>query len=201
MQIIRNKLLRQYRNKKNLAYLYPKHKIMRKLIHFSKINLKVTICMLLSFALFSCKQESQQDTENKAQVIVSKKPEYFLLRPDLEKMYGYTQAVKVGNLVKIGGVISIDDNGNALAKDDYLQQMKNCYASLEKVLKHYGCTFDDVVLENIYTTSMAELQKNASYRQEIYKNHFPTGSWIGVKELGLPEMMIEIELEALIPAN
>jgi len=45
---------------------------------------------------------------------------------------------------------------------------------------------------------MTELQKSASYRQEIYKNHFPTGSWIGVKELGLPEMMIEIEIEALI---
>ncbi|WP_149272933.1 RidA family protein [Pareuzebyella sediminis] len=150
-----------------------------------------TIFLLLSFTLFGCKQE----TEN------SERPEYFFLRPDLEKMYGYTQAVKVDNIIKVGGVISIDENGNPIAKDDYLQQMKNCYASLEKVLEHYGCTFDDVVLENIYTTSMAELQKSASYRHEIYKNHFPTGSWIGIKELGLPEMMIEIELEALIPGK
>ena len=79
--------------------------------------------------------------------------------------------------------------------------MKNCYASLDKVLAHYGCTFNDVFLENIYTTSMADLQKNASYRHEIYKNHFPTGSWIGIKELGLPEMQIEIEIEALVPPS
>jgi enamine deaminase RidA (YjgF/YER057c/UK114 family) len=174
---------------------------MSKQIQFANITFKTTIFLLLSIVLFSCKQESQQDTESTTQVVQSEKPEYFLLRPDLEKMYGYTQAVKVGNLVKIGGVISIDDNGNAIAKEDYLQQMKNCYASIEKVLKHYGCNFDDVILENIYTTSMAELQKNAAYRHEIYKNHFPTGSWIGIKELGLPEMMIEIEIEALIPEN
>jgi enamine deaminase RidA (YjgF/YER057c/UK114 family) len=38
------------------------------------------------------------------------------------------------------------------------------------------------------------LEKSA-YRAEIYKNGFPTGSWLGVKELALPEFMIEIELE------
>jgi len=172
---------------------------MSKRIQLPNIAVKATFFLLLSFALFSCKQETSKTNETTIETGKPEKPEYFLLRPDLEKMYGYTQAVRVGNIVKIGGVISIDEKGNAIAKDDYLQQMKNCYASLDKVLKHYGCTFDDVVLENIYTTSMAELQKNASYRHEIYKNHFPTGSWIGIKELGLPEMMIEIELEALIP--
>ncbi|MFZ6664642.1 RidA family protein [Peijinzhouia sedimentorum] len=162
---------------------------------------KATIIVLLSFALFSCQQKPQGDDETTVIAVKSEEPEYFLLRPELEKMYGYTQAVRVGNLVKIGGVISIDDKGSPIAEGDYLQQMKNCYASLDKVLKYYGCTFDDVILENIYTTSMAELQKNASYRHEIYKNHFPTGSWIGINELGLPEMMIEIEIEALVPQN
>lgn len=155
--------------------------------------------LLLSFVVFSCKQEHEKTNESPTKVEKSEKPEYFLLRPKIEKMYGYTQAVRIGNLVKIGGVISIDDDGNAIAKGDYLQQMKNCYESINKVLKNYGCTFNDVVLENIYTTSMAALQTSASYRQEIYKNHFPTGSWIGIKELGLPEMMIEIEVEALVP--
>ena len=36
----------------------------------------------------------------------------------------------------------------------------------------------------------------SGYRNEIYKKQFPTGSWLGVKELALPEFMIEIELEA-----
>jgi enamine deaminase RidA (YjgF/YER057c/UK114 family) len=63
------------------------------------------------------------------------------------------------------------------------------------VLKHYGCTFDDVVVENVFTTNMPEFLNQAAYRNTIYKKQFPTGSWLGVKELALPEFMIEIELE------
>lgn len=174
---------------------------MKKYIQLSSKLFTATLLIVISFALFSCKNESQKSSEVTTEIEKYEKPEYFLLRPELEKMYGYTQAVRVGDIVKIGGVISIDEQGKPTAIDDYLQQMKNCYVSLDKVLKHYGCTFDDVILENIYTTSIADLQQNASYRHEIYKNHFPTGSWIGVKELGLPEMMIEIEMEALIPEN
>lgn len=78
---------------------------------------------------------------------------------------------------------------------DFEQQMKNYYSDLEKVLNHYDCTFDDVVVENVFTTNMTRFLKVAGYSTEIYKNHFPTGSWLGVKELALPEFLIEIELE------
>ena len=122
-------------------------------------------------------------------------PEYFLLRPETEKAYGYSHAVKIGNDIKISGAVSMDDAGAPTAKGDLLQQMKNCYSDLDKVLKHYGCTFDDVVVENIFTTNMPEFLKQSVYRNTIYKKQFPTGSWLGVKELALPEFMIEIELE------
>ncbi|HCY75543.1 MAG TPA: RidA family protein [Ignavibacteriales bacterium] len=122
-------------------------------------------------------------------------PEYFYLRPKVEKEYGYTHAVKIGNDIKISGAVSMDDEGNPTAVGDFLQQMKNCYSDLDKVLKHFGCTFDDVVVENIFTTNMPEFLKQAGYRNTIYTKQFPTGSWLGVKELALPEFMIEIELE------
>ena len=122
-------------------------------------------------------------------------PEYFNLRPEVEKTYGYTHAVKIGNDIKISGAVSMDDKGVPTAKGDLGQQMKNCYSDLDKILKHYGCTFDDVVMENILTTNMPEFLKQSAYRNSIYKKQFPTGSWFGVKELALPEFMIEIELE------
>lgn len=130
--------------------------------------------------------------------IKSEKPEYFNLRPEVEKSYGYSHAVKIGNDIKISGAVSMDDTGAPTAIGDLLQQMKNCYSDLDKVLKHYGCTFDDVVVENIFTTDMPEFLKHAEYRSTIYKKQYPTGSWLGVKELALPEFMIEIELEAHI---
>lgn len=125
-------------------------------------------------------------------------PEYFSLRPETEKAYGYTHAVKIGNDIKISGAVSMDDAGNPTAIGDLSQQMKNCYSDLDKVLKHYGCTFDDVVVENIFTTNMPEFLNQSGYRNTIYTKQFPTGSWLGVKELALPEFMIEIELEAYI---
>ncbi len=123
-------------------------------------------------------------------------PEYFLLRPEVEKQYGYTHAVRIGNDIKISGAVSMDDKGNPTAVGDLEQQMKNAYSDLEKVLKHYGCTFDDVVAENVYTTDMAGFMKVSGYRNSIYKKQFPTGTWVEVKGLALPEFMIEIELEA-----
>ena len=126
------------------------------------------------------------------------KPEYFLLRPEVERAYGYSHAVKIGNSIKISGAVSMDDEGNPTAVGDIAQQMKNCYSDLKKILKHFNCTFDDVVKEDVFTTNMPLFLEHAGYRAEIYKNHFPTGSWLGVKELALPELLIEIELEVHI---
>ena len=126
------------------------------------------------------------------------KPEYFLLRPEVEKAYGYSHAVKIGNSIKVSGAVSMDDEGNPTAVGDLGHQMRNCYKDLRKVLEHFGCTFDDVVEENIFSTDMPLFLQNAAYRAEIYTNHFPTGTWLEVKGLALPEFMIEIEIEAHI---
>jgi len=123
-------------------------------------------------------------------------PEYFLLRPEVEQAYGYTHAIKIGDDIKISGAVSMDDQGNPTAVGDLEQQMKNAYSDLEKVLQHYGYTFDDVIAENIFTTDMARFLEVAAYRSSIYTKQYPTGTWLEVKGLALPEFMIEIELEA-----
>lgn len=155
------------------------------------------LLLMFSFIIQSCNQKPKQEVEQieKGVDVEAYKPEFFLLRPEIEKAYGYSHAVKIGNSIKISGAVSMDDEGNPTAVGDLGQQMRNCYTDLEKILKHYGCTFDDVVVENIFTTDMPLFLENAGYRAEIYKNNFPTGSWLGVKELALPELMIEIELE------
>jgi len=169
-------------------------------IIMKKLTNRLTLSLLLlvmGFSIQSCQQNQQNETKEteKEVIFAPEKPEYFLLRPEVEKAYGYTHAVKIGNDIKISGAVSMDDEGNPTAIGDLEQQMKNCYSDLEKVLRHYGCTFDDVVVENVFTTNMPLFLEKAGYRNQIYKNHFPTGSWLGVKELALPEFMIEIELE------
>lgn len=123
-------------------------------------------------------------------------PEYFLLRPAVEKEYGYSHAVKIGDDLKISGAVSMDDKGVLVAPGNMDQQMKNCYSDLEKILKHYGYGFDDVVVENVFTTNMAEFIKVSGYRHSVYKKQFPTGTWLEVKGLALEGQLIEIDMEA-----
>tara|TARA_R110002124_G_scaffold84681_6_gene220307 strand:+ start:9523 stop:10095 length:573 start_codon:yes stop_codon:yes gene_type:complete len=164
----------------------------------TKVIIGVLFLSLIN-SISSCSEMPKQVTiVEKAETIahsVSETPDYFLLRPEVEKAYGYSHAVKIGNSIKISGAVSMDDEGNPTAIDNFEQQMKNCYADLDKILKHYGCTFNDVVVENVFTTDMAKFLEVAGYRTEIYKTQFPTGSWLGVKELAIPEFLIEIELE------
>ena len=161
----------------------------------------ITIALLAAISMSSCNEKSKAETktveksESTKTFVADETPDYFLLRPEIEKAYGYSHAVKIGNDIKISGAVSMDDEGNPTAVGDFEQQMKNCYSDLEKILKHYGCTFDDVVVENVFTTNMPKFLEVAAYRNEIYKKQFPTGSWLGVKELALPEFLIEIELE------
>jgi enamine deaminase RidA (YjgF/YER057c/UK114 family) len=166
---------------------------MEKIInHLNQFALLLVVGVLI-FSIQSCKEGNKEADET---TINNEKPEYFLLRAEVEKNYGYSHAVKIGDDLKISGAVSMDDAGNPTAVGDLAQQMKNCYSDLEKVLKHYGYTFDDVVAENVYTTNMAEFIRVSGYRNEIYKKQFPTGTWLEVKGLALPEFMIEIELEA-----
>jgi enamine deaminase RidA (YjgF/YER057c/UK114 family) len=152
---------------------------------------KLTFVLLLVAAGCSTTPETEQN-----QSIRSESPEYFTLRPEFEKNNGYSHAVRVGNELKISGAVSMDDKGNLTAPGDMKQQMINCYDDLDKVLKYYGYTWDDVVVENVLTTNMPEFEKHSAYRKTIYRKQFPAGSWFGVRELALPGQLIEIELEA-----
>lgn len=162
------------------------------------INLLIRFALVLAigalaFSVQFCKEAKEEVKETTVQ---EKTPEYFLLRPELEKMYGYSHAVKIGNDLIISGAVSMDDDGNLIGAGDMDLQMKNCYSDLEKILKHFGYTFDDVVTENVYTTDMAEFIRVSTYRNTIYKKQFPTGTWLEVKGLALPNQMIEIDMEA-----
>jgi 2-iminobutanoate/2-iminopropanoate deaminase len=166
---------------------------MRKAFILSGQMRLLAVITVLIIASQSCKEKT---VEVKETVITKEVPEYFLLRPEVEKAYGYSHAVRIGDDLKISGAVSMDDAGNLTAAGNMEQQMKNCYGDLEKILKHYGYTFDDVVVENVFTTDMAEFIRVAGYRNTIYKKQFPTGTWLEVKGLALQGQLIEIDMEA-----
>ncbi len=162
-------------------------------------TLLFTVTMLTVMSIINgCNNAEKSGTTTVYDIPVAKvdSPEYFNLRPKLEKEYGYTHAVKIGDDLKISGAVSMNDSGIIVGPGNMELQMKNCYSDLEKILQHYGYTFDDVVAENIYTTSMADFIKVSGYRNSIYKKQFPTGTWLEVKGLAVSGQLIEIDMEA-----
>jgi len=161
-------------------------------------SLPVGIFLIGMLSFTACKEQDHA-AKPEAEKPAAKAPDtaqYFLLRPKLEKEYGYSHAVRIGNDLKISGAVSMDDNGVIVAPGNMEQQMKNCYSDLEKILKHYGYSYDDVVVENIYTTNMQEFLKVSGFRNTIYKKQFPTGTWLEVKGLAVQGQLIEIDMEA-----
>ncbi len=163
----------------------------------SKVSL-LTPVLLMGIIIFgSCSYSGNSNAKAEQEIMTTTDTaNYFNLRPKVEKEYGYSHAVQIGDDLKISGAVSMDDSGNLVAPGDMEQQMKNCYSDLEKILTHYGYTFDDVVVENVFTTNMADFIKVSAYRNSIYKKQFPTGTWLEVKGLALPGQLIEIDMEA-----
>ncbi len=103
----------------------------------------VFILLIITTSCNEAAKEKKNETKNETSA-QTETPDYFLLRPGLEKKYGYSHAVKIGNDLKISGAVSMNDSGIIVAPGNMEQQMKNCYGDLGKILQHYGFTFDDV---------------------------------------------------------
>ena len=98
---------------------------------------KLYLLFIGSLLFIGCKDNSTgRDAPAETTVKSVEAPEYFNLRPKLEKEYGYSHAVRIGDDLRISGAVSMNDSGMIVAPGDMAQQMKNCYADLEKILQH-----------------------------------------------------------------
>lgn len=103
---------------------------------------------------------------------------------------GYVQTVKVDNVLYISG---------AVARDVTPEGITRVYQALEKSLKAFGATFQNVIKENLYTTDMEAMKKYNEARKIFYKGDFPAATWIGVARLFMHDARLEVELIAHLP--
>ncbi len=103
---------------------------------------------------------------------------------------GYAQAVRVDNVIYISGTV---------ARDVTPEGIKRVYDALERTLKNYGASFQNVVKENLYTTDIEAMKKYNDTRKAYYKGDFPAATWIQVPRLYMADARLEIELIAHLP--
>ena len=103
---------------------------------------------------------------------------------------GYVQVVKVDNVLYISG---------AVAREVTPEGITRVYQALDRSLKSYGATFQNVVKENLYTTDMEAMKKYNDARKAFYNGDFPAATWMGVSRLFMAEAKLEVELIAHLP--
>ena len=130
-----------------------------------------------------------------------------------EDLYGYAQAVKVGDTIYVSGQLShddqgnmvgpapLDENGNILDHSNMEIQMRQSYVNARKLLGLYGATLDSVVEEVLYVTDMdAAFTAAGPVRKEAYRAEKPdvASTILTTSRLALPAQLIEIKFIARV---
>ena len=109
-----------------------------------------------------------------------------------EPISHYTDAVRFGNLLLVSGVAPLDDAGK-LVSADVAVQAKQVFANLKKILRAADAEFGDVLKVTVFLTDVADRTKINPVRQQYFGAARPASTLIGVKQLAIDGMKIEVE--------
>lgn len=114
-----------------------------------------------------------------------------------EDLVGYSRAVKIDNRILISGTTSIVD-GNIIGEGDPYLQTRTIIDKLETVLLRAESGLEDIVRLRVYVTDISRWEEVGKALGESFKDIKPAQTLIGVSALVDPEMLVEIEAEAVV---
>lgn len=116
-----------------------------------------------------------------------------------EPKIGYCRALRAGQHIYVTGTAPVGENGAVVAPGDPYAQTKRCFEIIEKALKNLGADLKDVVRTRMYVSDVARWQDYGRAHGEFFSKHPPATTIVEVKSLIDPQMMIEIEADAVCP--
>lgn len=114
-----------------------------------------------------------------------------------EPKVGYARAVMVGDVVHVSGTTGTDPSGKVLAPGDVYAQTRQTIDNIENALKRLGLNLEHVVRTRIYLTDMDRWEEVARAHAERFGEIHPAATLVGVNRLVDPNMLVEIEAEAV----
>ena len=117
-----------------------------------------------------------------------------------EPISHYTDAVRFGDLLFISGLAPVDEHLELVGGDDVAAQTRQLFENMDRILKAAGASFADILKVTVYLTDVNDRQAVNVVRQEFFGDARPASTLIGIAELVVPGMKIEVDAVAGIPS-